>query len=195
MTRKRDYKAEYARRKARGLAKGLSLSQARGHPRPSEKYIRSPEPDPQHEVALDKALTRFLKRPNLKQAVAGQNVSIERFRRYLHDQDVANWTGKTWIVSAVPAATVKVLSGGKVRKVKTRNRVHISLAGQHENAVGQALRTRNWSVLDRFVGKGVLDTSGRLWPFETVPNTLLQLMRQKQPRFDEIYRPLQAGGA
>ena len=36
MARSRNYKAEYARRKARGLAKGLSLSQVRGHPKTGE---------------------------------------------------------------------------------------------------------------------------------------------------------------
>jgi len=35
--RKRNYKAEYARRIKRGLARGLTPSQARGHPKRGEK--------------------------------------------------------------------------------------------------------------------------------------------------------------
>ena len=37
--RKRDYRAEYARRIARGTAKGISRSQARGHPKPKEAAV------------------------------------------------------------------------------------------------------------------------------------------------------------
>ncbi len=42
---KRDYKAEYARRIEQAKAKGLSRSQARGHPKANERLAteRSPE--------------------------------------------------------------------------------------------------------------------------------------------------------
>jgi hypothetical protein len=36
---KRDYRAEYARRIASGAAKGISRSQARGHPKPREAGV------------------------------------------------------------------------------------------------------------------------------------------------------------
>src|SRR5438045_2741402 len=36
---KRDYRADYQRRIARGLSKGLTRSQARGHPKPAEQYV------------------------------------------------------------------------------------------------------------------------------------------------------------
>jgi hypothetical protein len=39
--RRRDYRAEYARRKALGEARGLSLPQARGHARPGEPGVRA----------------------------------------------------------------------------------------------------------------------------------------------------------
>lgn len=37
--RKRNYAAEYRRRIERGMTKGLSRSQARGHPRHHEPYL------------------------------------------------------------------------------------------------------------------------------------------------------------
>ena len=42
--KKRDYRAEYRRRIERGIAKGLSLSQARGHPKTNEKPVGKRRP-------------------------------------------------------------------------------------------------------------------------------------------------------
>jgi len=56
--RNRNYKLEYARRKARGLAAGKSLSAARGHPRAAD--IAKPAPTPiNRNSPLEKALRRM----------------------------------------------------------------------------------------------------------------------------------------
>src|SRR5438445_722691 len=56
MKRRRDYKAEYIRRKALGLKKGLSLSQLRGHPKPGEKAISPRMMPPLEDERLQRAL-------------------------------------------------------------------------------------------------------------------------------------------
>ena len=52
--KKRDYRAEYRRRIERGIAKGLSLSQARGHPKTNEKPVgkRRPIEDELLQISL-----------------------------------------------------------------------------------------------------------------------------------------------
>jgi hypothetical protein len=52
----RDYRQEYTRRVARGAKKGLSRSQARGHPRAGERVkpptVRAIDPGSREELAL-----------------------------------------------------------------------------------------------------------------------------------------------
>lgn len=54
MAKKRDYKREYQRRVANAKKRGLTLSQARGHPKPGEKPIRPKGKKP--DAGLEKAL-------------------------------------------------------------------------------------------------------------------------------------------
>ena len=56
MARKRNYKAEYQRRKARGLVRGLSLSQARGHPKPGEVRVSGKPPAALADTKISKAI-------------------------------------------------------------------------------------------------------------------------------------------
>jgi hypothetical protein len=68
---KRDYRAEYRRRIAHGTAKGISRSQSRGHPKPTEATVSSKRPtkpieDPRLQLAFkvlrqEKSLTAAAK--------------------------------------------------------------------------------------------------------------------------------------
>jgi hypothetical protein len=79
---KRDYRAEYARRIAHGTAKGISRSQARGHPKPKEpasSWRRAPKPieDDRLQIALkvlrqEKSLTAAAKRQQVRSQALGQ---------------------------------------------------------------------------------------------------------------------------
>ncbi len=63
---RRDYRAEYARRIARGTAKGISRSQARGHPKPKEAAVslkRPPRPIADDRLQLAFRVLRQEKEP------------------------------------------------------------------------------------------------------------------------------------
>src|SRR5690554_5564793 len=95
--KKRNYKAEYARRIARGKKRGLTKSQARGHAKPGEKPIRA------RAVKSDDLLETALK--NLRaigrqgEAAKKAGVSAERFRRFLYDNSLATRSGRKWIIT------------------------------------------------------------------------------------------------
>jgi hypothetical protein len=83
MTRKqRDYKAEYRRRIVRGLKKGLSKSQARGHPRPGEKYSSPSTSTPACNRKLEMGLEEMRRGKSLQAAARSVHVAPERLRTY-----------------------------------------------------------------------------------------------------------------
>jgi hypothetical protein len=86
--RKRDYKHEYRRRKARGKRLGLSRAAARGHARAGERARpagvatnpRGPE---------ESGLKMMKHGAGLKAAARANGISQERLRRYLHENTQA----------------------------------------------------------------------------------------------------------
>ena len=78
----RDYKAEYARRTARGTAMGISRSQARGHPKPKESSVSSKRPPrPIEDDRLQLAFKVLRQEKSLTAAARAAKVSPERLRR------------------------------------------------------------------------------------------------------------------
>ena len=69
--RKRDYKAEYRRRIERGLKKGLSHSQARGHPKAGEALVSTGLKTPESDAKLEAAVKRL--REGNSQSAAAKN--------------------------------------------------------------------------------------------------------------------------
>ena len=82
-TRSRNYKAEYARRIARGTAKGISRSQARGHPKPSEAAVTSKRPPrPIEDERLQLAFKVLRQEKSLSAAARAAKISPERLRHF-----------------------------------------------------------------------------------------------------------------
>jgi hypothetical protein len=79
----RDYQAEYARRIARGLAKRLSRSQARGHPRKGELPISPKFHTQAINPKLDAGLKALRQKKGLTAAAREAHVAPERLRRYV----------------------------------------------------------------------------------------------------------------
>lgn len=79
----RDYKAEYARRKAHGLARGLSLFQARGHARAAigEKPVSSSKPALADRLFL--AVRDFLGGKPLSSSAQAANVHHSTLKKHL----------------------------------------------------------------------------------------------------------------
>ncbi len=76
--RKRDFKTEYIRRIARGTAKGISRSQARGHPKPKEPSVSSKRPPkPIEDERLQLAFKVLRQEKSLSAAARAAEISPE----------------------------------------------------------------------------------------------------------------------
>jgi hypothetical protein len=185
--RTRDYKGEYARRIAKGLAQGRSRSQARGHAKATEAPARwSGRPIPDERIQL--ALRTLRQRGNFAEAARAAKVSPERLRKYAVERGLIEKTGRRWRTRAELPRLMPIFSKGKSLTIVVANSEAASLVGTYMAAVGRFLETNNRSALSPFIGHSVLDTSGKEHPFETNPNILYRLAAGGEHSFEQIYR-------
>lgn len=186
--RQRDYKAEYTRRIASAQARGLTRSQARGHPRLGEAATRAHKPRaflPDKEAA---ALRAFRETGSATRAARVAHISPERFRRLLHAEHIAERHGGKWTLTDRLIRETDIISGGRRYNVLVRGFEPASLINQHKAAVSRFLAFPDVSLLAPFEGESVTDVAGRKHVFETRPNTLLRLMTTGGETFEVVYR-------
>ena len=189
MKSKRNYAVEYARRIARAVMKGLSKSQARGHPKPTEAIIRaSRTAKPLEDDRLQLALKVIRQEKSLTAAAREAKVSPERLRRYATERSIIERRGRRWIVRRELPRRMLLFSDGKTLQVVVGDFASASKVGRFMSAVSTFLRTNNPTRLREFEGVSVTDVSGRSHPFETHPNTLYRLASAHDQSFEHIYR-------
>ena len=189
MAKKRDHRAEYARRIARGKKRGLSRSQARGHARPGEEPVRGHKLS-QNDVRLETAL-KAMRRTGTQVAAAKQaGVSAERLRRFLYENKLATRQGNQWQFSDDRIREMSVLSEGQMRRMRLRGFDEASLNGEYLSAVGQFIIKNDPEYLADFVGQSVRDAKGKSHPFETDPNELYRLYHSGDEPFEVYYKLL-----
>ena len=124
--RKRDFKAEYKRRKARGLAMGFSLAQARGHRRASEAKVERRKAEKVLEDAKFQIGLRFLrKEKSFSKAAREVHISPERLRTYAVEKGIVEKRGRRWVVRKDLPRQVLIFSDGLLLRLKTRNLEHL----------------------------------------------------------------------
>lgn len=190
MARQRDFQNEYQRRLSSAAKRGLSRSQARGHPRAGEKPVRPPKiikSDDKLEAAL-KALRR-----TGKQVAAAKEVGVssERLRRFLREKGLAERRGRTWRITDQRPRRMTVMSEGEAREITLADFEQASLNGRHIDAVGRFLRSNDIQFLLPFQGQSVIDAKGKSHPLETDPNALHRIASAGNEPFHEIYRLVQ----
>jgi hypothetical protein len=186
MARKRDYKAEYRRRIANAKKRGLTRSQARGHPRPGEKGLRSSSlQDARHLEAAFKVLREV---GNQKKAAKAHRISVDRLRRYVRENALAEWMGQQWHFTDMRPRQMQVISGGEIFVLTLKGFEEASLNGRHLAAVKSFLSSNDIELLKPFVGLSVTDAKGKRYPLETNPNTLHRLAAAGTEVFHEVYR-------
>lgn len=187
MPRTRDYKAEYARRIARAEARGLSRSQARGHPKASEAYIKARPAAPITDEKVSAALRSLYSGASLTAAAKQARVSPERLKRALVEKKLGLKQGARWVVTDTRARRVQMIIDGRSRAIVVTNFADASRVGVYHNRVQKFLRTQDLSFLEEFDGETVIDINGKVWPFETAPNVLIRFALKDEPAFHEIY--------
>jgi hypothetical protein len=185
----RDYVTEYARRIARAVAKGLSRSQARGHPKPTEAVIGAKRvAKPLEDDRLQLALKVLRQEKSLTVAAREAKVSPERLRRYATEKNIIERRGRRWIARHELPRRMLLFSDGRAVQVVVGDFASASKVGRFMSAVSAFLRTNNPASLREFEGGSVTDISGKTYPFETRPNALYRIASAHDQSFEHIYR-------
>lgn len=186
MARERDFKAEYARRIENAAKRGLSRSQARGHARANETPVR-PKPV-KSDDRLEDALKILRQTGNQGRAAKEAKVSVERFRRFLRTNALAERRDRQWHITDRRPRHMTVITGGVSIELNLQDFEQASLNGKHLAAVGAFLRSNDIDLLRPFEGQSVIDAKGNAHPLETDPNALYRLAATGSEVFHEIYR-------
>jgi hypothetical protein len=193
MARQRDYRAEYARRIAHGLKRGLSRSQARGHPTPREPLAadvgRPMEPGERYDPRLEFGLREMLRGRSLKEAATEAHVAPERLRNYFAGSEFAHKEHGRWAFRKDRIRRrMLIYTGGKARAIEVLGSEPASLIGRYMNAVKAFLRTNDPGMLAPFRGNRVTAVRGRTFVLETRPNVLYRLDIAGEDTFEQVYR-------
>jgi hypothetical protein len=186
--RPRDYAAEYARRIARAATKGLTRSQARGHPRLGEAAVsakRPPKPIP--DDRLQRALRVLRQEGTLKSAAKAAHISPERLRHIARSKGAIKKHGRRWIVDPNLPRRMPMFSRRRAIEV-TVTGDSASKVGAYMDAVGKFSTSNDRDLLKPFEGQSVTDTNGKSHPFETNPNALHRLLSAGEATFEQVYR-------
>ena len=185
--RRRNYRLEYKHRKQRGLARGLSLSQARGHARAGERP-RPPNPVIVNPKSKEEAAIRMMKAGMpLRHSAKSLGLSEQYLRRYVKENAGASRAGKRWVFDDQRARLFPVYSETKLKTLALAPE-QASLASLFMHAVRQFLVSGDASFLVPYEGQGVADVHGRFNRFETDPNRLYELDSAGELNFPEFYR-------
>lgn len=181
MRQSRDYRVEYARRKQRGIVKGLTLAQARGHAK-GRKAVT-------YDRALEEALRSFRDTGRLVASARKHHKSAERLREYAKRvKAVRKVRGEWQFLKDSRVRETPVYANGEFKWVSLRGFAPASKARLYMADTERFFRTNNLAFLNKWKGEGVEDADGRWVPFETRPNVLYRLNATEKEPFEQIYR-------
>ena len=187
--RQRNFRAEYARRIANAQKRGLSRSQARGHPKPAESSVRAvPGGRPIEDARLQLGLKVLRQKKSLSAAAHAARISPERLRRHAIEKNLIEKQGRRWSIRHDLPRRMLLYSRGQALSVVVGDFGSASKVGRFMAAVGRLLDTNDPTVLAPFVGQSVRDISGKEHPLETRPNVLYRLSSTGEHTFEQVYR-------
>lgn len=185
-TKKRDYSAEYKRRIARGKAKGLSLSQARGHPKANENYVGKSKPIADNKLQI--SLKSLREGNSLSDAAKEIRVSPQRLRNQAKQLGAIRKKGNRWIVKNTLPRKMLIYSDGEALPLIIGKFHYASKLGRYMAGVKRFLRTNDIKHLKPFIGKSIKDQNNKTYIFETNPNLLYRIATSGNESFEQVYR-------
>lgn len=193
MKKPRDYKEEYARRTAQAAAKGVSRSQARGHPRKGERLVsmrlQRRASKKEYDPRLEQGLKQMREGRRLTSSARAIGVSPERLRRYVWQTGVVRKKGGRWIFRKDKRRRqLPIYSHGQVLTITVANYEIAAKIGRYMAAAGEFLISNDPAHLAPFMGESVADVDGRVYIFETRPNVLYRLASSSPQSFENVYR-------
>jgi hypothetical protein len=177
----------YRRRIERGMGRGMTRSEARGHPRVGESRAtwRPSKANP----PLEEGLHRMRDGQSLTQAARSIHVTPERLRNYLDRMGVVEKRGNRWRPGTdIRERHVQIVTQGEPKLIVVRGYEASKLAGDYREAVHRFLDTGDESYLQPFKGKTITDISGTTYELETDENELYTASETGAPSFEDVYR-------
>jgi hypothetical protein len=186
---KRNYAAEYQRRLRRAVARGLSKSQARGHPRAGEQSISAKAKEALQDMRLQQGLRALRKGDSLNKAARSAGLSPERLRKYITDHKIARKRGTRWtLIERKLRWQWAIFSEGRMVTIIVGDTKTNSLIGAYLSAVRRLLEANDRSAPKKFKHRSVRDVDGRRYRLETNPNTLYRLAHAERETPEDFYR-------
>jgi hypothetical protein len=167
------------------LAKGKTLSQARGHPKAGETYIsgRIAKPD----ARIKAALARIKGGDTLAATAKSLHVSRERLKLAVSERGDYVRQGRRYHFIPRQRNDLPLYSNEESIRVLVDD-ANAILLGEFMAGVRKFLRTNRIEHLAPFLGGGVTDIQGRFHPFETDPEELYRLDAKGRAVFHQIYQ-------
>lgn len=190
--RKRDYKKAYARRLELAERRGLSRSQARGHPKKGEAYASGKVRPAVIDSVLERGLKRLRQGESVSSAARAVGVSRERLSAYAKEMAGAERQGGRWTLNDERLRRVPIIVAGEQTQkiIQVRGFEPAHLIGQHFNEASDALLDHDLypRFKRRWESVRIKDMSGRWYKVSTDLNEIYLAIHGADKSFEEIYR-------
>lgn len=189
MRKPTDHKAAYRRRIERATARGLTRSQARGHPKAGEGYVSGRSRAPAFDARLEAAIREIRRGKPLGDAARDLKVGRERLSAYAKAHAGAQRVGGGWTFSDKRGREVAVITPDGVVAIST-NFEGAHVAGQHWHEAHQAMANHAWrdSFERRWSDRYVRDLRGKWHALASDLNDVYAAVHANDEPFEMIYR-------